>query len=93
MANQERQYTAEEVIDITINLLGQIGVPASLARQISLPIADSIQNLQVCKELMRQEKQEWEKEKVAMQSVAEPIEDEQEEAQEGEEDGREADAE
>lgn len=50
---EKKNYTPEEVINITINLLGQINVPAMLAQQIAVPISQSINNLQIALEIMK----------------------------------------
>ena len=50
---EKKNYTPEEVIIITINLLGQINVPAMLAQQIAVPISQSINNLQIALEIMK----------------------------------------
>ena len=50
---EKKNYTPEEVINITINLLGQINVPAMLTQQIAVPISQSINNLQIALEIMK----------------------------------------
>lgn len=50
---EQKDYTVEEVINITINLLGQINVPAMLAQQIAVPISQSINNLQIALGIMK----------------------------------------
>ena len=50
---EKKNYTPEEVINITINLLGQINVPAGMAQQIAVPISQGINNLQIALEIMK----------------------------------------
>lgn len=45
----EKQYTHEEVVGFTLNILCGIMVPAELAESIGLPIAKAIGNLKVLK--------------------------------------------
>ena len=70
---EDRSYTKEEIINITINLLGQIKVPAEYARQIALPIQDAQNNLLVVLEMIQKEqelaKQEQEKVDVAKEAM------------------------
>lgn len=70
---EDRSYTKEEIINITINLLGQIKVPAEEARQIALPIQDAQNNLRVALEMIGKEqemaKQEQEKVDVAKEAM------------------------
>lgn len=54
----EKQYTFEEVVGFTLNILCGIMVPAELAESIGVPIAKAIGNLKVLKN-------EYEKERVA----------------------------
>ena len=70
---EKKSYTKEEIIDITINLLGQINVPAEYARQIALPIQNAQDNLRVVNEMIRKEQemaaQEQEKADVAKEAM------------------------
>ena len=52
---EEKSYTKEEVIDITINLLGQINVPVDLAKQIAIPISNAQNNLRVVLKMIEKE--------------------------------------
>jgi hypothetical protein len=52
---EEKSYTKEEVIDITINLLGQINVPVDLAQQIAIPISNAQNNLCVVLKMIEKE--------------------------------------
>lgn len=52
---EEKSYTKEEVIDITINLLGQINVPVDLAQQIAIPISNAQNNLRVVLKMIEKE--------------------------------------
>jgi len=49
---EEKKYTPEEIIDITINNLSNISVPAALTEQISIPIIQNIGNLRKALEIM-----------------------------------------
>lgn len=60
---ESRTMTAEEVVKITINGLSRIQVPAALIQQIGIPIANAINNLNLCMEC-------WERERAAMESDA-----------------------
>lgn len=76
---EDRSYTKEEVIDITIKLLGQIKVPAEEARQIALPIQDAQNNLRVVLEMIQKEKElaKQEQEKVDVAKEAMEVEDDE----------------
>lgn len=52
---EEKSYTKEEVIDITINLLGQINVPVDLNQQIATPISNAQNNLRVVLKMIEKE--------------------------------------
>jgi hypothetical protein len=52
---EKKSYTKEEIIDITINLLGQINVTAEYARQIALPIQNAQDNLRVVLKMIEKE--------------------------------------
>ena len=58
---EEKSYTKEEVIDITINLLGQINVPVDLAQQIAIPISNAQNNLRVVLKMIEKEQEMEEK--------------------------------
>lgn len=58
---EEKSYTKEEVIDITINLLGQINVPVDLAQQIAIPISNAQNNLRVVLKMIEKEQELEEK--------------------------------
>lgn len=45
---EQKQFTVEEVLRMTVNMLGGILVPASLSEQIARPIFESIRNIQLC---------------------------------------------
>lgn len=74
-----KTYTAEEIVQFTINILSGIKVPAAGMEEIGMPVFRSLQNLMVVKEML-------EKERVAREVMNEPVEEEKE-------DGREADSE
>ena len=52
----EKQYTKEEVIRITMNILSNISIPAALCKSIGMPIASAIENLVAVQRMMEQEK-------------------------------------
>lgn len=74
----DKQYTAEEVIGFTLDLLCGIMVPAEYAERIGVPIAQAIGNLRLLKGSCEKDRAE--------RAAAE-------EAREAESNGREADAE
>lgn len=76
---EDRSYTKEEIIGITINLLGQIKVPAEEARQIALPIQDAQNNLRVVMEMIQKEKElaKQEQEKVDVAKEAMEVEEDE----------------
>lgn len=51
------QYTKEEVIQFTINILSGIHVTALEIDEIGIPIRNAVQNLEVLKEMIAAEKQ------------------------------------
>lgn len=73
-----KTYTAEEIVQFTINILGSIKIQATLIDEIGVPVSKSLTNLVVVKEML-------ETERVAREAMNKPIEEEN--------DGREADAE
>ena len=42
---ERKQYNKDELIQITINMLGEITVPAVMIEQIGMPLYGAIQNL------------------------------------------------
>lgn len=50
---EDRKLTNEQVLEITINLLRNIEVPAVLSEKIGIPIARCADNIQICLESMR----------------------------------------
>ena len=50
------EYTKEQVIQFTINILSKVKVPATKASEIGVPIEKSINNLLVVQEMMEMEK-------------------------------------
>ena len=74
----DKQYTAEEVIGFTLDLLCGIMVPAEYAERIGVPIAQAIGNLRVLKDGCEKDRAEREKAEAAK-------------AAKEEDDGREAD--
>lgn len=51
---EAKKYTAEEIVQITINNLSGILVPAGLTEQIGIPIAQCISNLNVLRQMMQE---------------------------------------
>ena len=74
----DKQYTAEEVIGFTLDLLCGIMIPAEHAASIGVPIAQAIGNLRVLKDGCEKDRAEREKAEAAK-------------AAKEEDDGREAD--
>lgn len=74
----DKQYTAEEVIGFTLDLLCGIMIPAEHAASVGVPIAQAIGNLRVLKNGCEKDREEREKA-------------EAEKAAKEEDDGREAD--
>ena len=60
MNNQEKQLTKNEVIQVTIQLLNNIMVPAGLCEQIGMPIQGAVKNLRIVSEMIRKETEEKE---------------------------------
>ena len=58
---EKQTYTAEEVVDITINILSEISIPVQLSETVGLPVQRSIGNLKVLKAKYEQERLEAEK--------------------------------
>ena len=52
------EYTKEQIVEITINNLAAINVPALLAEQIGIPVMKSIGNLKILQQMMKQEDEE-----------------------------------
>lgn len=57
------EYTKEQVIQFTINILSAIRVPAMEAEEIGTPILKAIKNLMVVQEMMEAEKNQQHAEK------------------------------
>lgn len=57
------EYTKEQVIQFTINILSEVKVPATKASEIGVPIEKSINNLLVVQEMMEAEKNQQHAEK------------------------------
>lgn len=51
---QEQNYTVEQVIGFTIDMLKGINVPMAHFESVGVPIARSISNLEVCMRSMQQ---------------------------------------
>lgn len=74
------QLTVNQVIGITIDLLGNIAVPRNLNEQIGIPIDRAISNLRVCLEA-RMQAQQGTEEPDAAEGAEEPAETIEEEEQ------------
>jgi hypothetical protein len=51
------EYTKEQVIQFTINILSDISVPVTRAEEIGVPIQKAIKNLQIVQLMMKEEKE------------------------------------
>lgn len=76
------EYTKEEVLQFTINILGKIDVPGAYVKTIGVPIMNAIDNLFVLKQMLEVEKES-----------RKPQDEAEMDAVGGDEDGRETDAE
>ncbi len=52
---EQKSYTVDEVINLVINTLSGIRVPIGLYDSVGTPIRKSINNLQVCLQMMAEE--------------------------------------
>ena len=59
---ENKEYTTIEIVDITINNLCGINVPAGLTEQIGVPLAQNITNLRILKEMIEKDAEERAKE-------------------------------
>ena len=59
---EQKDYTVEEVIEITINVMQQINVPVGMNQQIAVPISGCISNLRLALEAIRKKKEAEQKE-------------------------------
>lgn len=57
---EERQYTIEEVLEMTVKQLYAISVPVELIEQIGMPISMAIGNLKNCLDAMNRQKEQAE---------------------------------
>lgn len=57
MEETERQYTIEEVLEMTIRQLYEVRVPVELIEPIGMPISMAIGNLKSCLEAMNKGKE------------------------------------
>ena len=46
------EYTKEQIVDFTINILGKISIPGAMIDEIGVPISSAIKNLAVVKQMM-----------------------------------------
>ena len=53
---EEKTYTIDEVIALTINKLNAIRLPIALYDSVGLPIRQSIGNLEICLQMMKEPK-------------------------------------
>lgn len=51
------EYTKEQVIQFTINILGEIRVPVAEVEEIGVPISKALRNLQIVQLMMKEEKE------------------------------------
>ena len=58
MEETERQYTVEEVLEMTVRKLYAISVPVELIEPVGMPISMAIGNLKSCLEAMNKGKEE-----------------------------------
>ena len=49
------EYTKEQIVDFTINILGKISIPVAMIDDIGTPISSAIKNLVVVKQMMEME--------------------------------------
>ena len=54
----ENKITIEQVLEMTVNVLSGISVPANMAKQIGVPIQNSIENLNACLEALDKAKEQ-----------------------------------
>ncbi len=53
---EEKTYTIDEVIALTINKLNAIQLPIALYDSVGLPIRQSVGNLKICLQMMKEAK-------------------------------------
>lgn len=51
------EYTKEQVVQFTINILSDISVPVTHAEEIGVPVQKAIKNLQIVQLMMKEEKE------------------------------------
>ena len=51
------EYTKDEVLQFTINILGGIRVPVAEVEEIGVPISKALHNLQIVQLMMKEEKE------------------------------------
>lgn len=94
---EEKRYNKSELIQITINVLSGINVPAVMTEQIGMPLYGSIQNLITVQQLIAAEEEDRRKRKEAQEQEAAAVEAPEDATEkpeeEAEDDGTEADAE
>ena len=54
----KKEYTPEEIIEITINNLNNISVPVGLQQQIGIPLLQNVNNLKEALRIMTAPKEE-----------------------------------
>ena len=69
------EYTKEQVVDFTINILGKIRIPVAMIDDIGAPINSAIKNLAVLKQMMEMEKTKQEIQNDPETNIAEEEED------------------
>lgn len=67
---EENRYNKDQLIQITINVLSGINVPAVMTEQIGMPLYGSIQNLITVQQLIAAEEEDRRKRKEAQEKEA-----------------------
>lgn len=55
---ENKQLTKTEVVQVTINLLSNINVPAVLSESIGIPVLNAIKNLGILKSMIESEEEQ-----------------------------------
>lgn len=55
---ENKQLTKTEVVQVTINLLSNINVPAVLSESIGIPVLNAIKNLGILKSMIEMEEEQ-----------------------------------
>ena len=54
----EQKLTVEQVLEMTVNMLGRITVPVAMIESIGTPVAQAINNINGCLEAFKRQEQE-----------------------------------